>query len=298
MARVLRSAGMQDLNPSAGNARAMVLVALLCLGVASSFAGEIKKEFPTGANPSLLLRNKDGGITVKTWDRNEIQIIGRPSSDSIEVMIVPSGQRVSVQTHFRRDRLMVKDAHVDFDIFVPHEASVRIDSERGQVSIENVMGNIAIEGVSNSVILTNNSGHIMARTVDGPILLRSCDGHIEAHSISGDLKFFAVNASEFVATTNSGKISYEGDFGSGGRYVLTTNGSPIDILTSDKASFELTARSMQGFIESNIPFRPSPLGQPFRRLSPDKFLQGLFQSGDSTVQITSYSGTIRLRGTR
>ena len=79
---------------------------------------------------------------------------------------------------------------------------------------------------------------------------------------------------------------------------MTNNRSPIDIVASDKASFELTARSMEGSIQSDIQVRPTPLGQPFRRLSPGKFLQGLIRTGDSTVQITSFSGTIRLHGPR
>ena len=298
MARVLRKADMRDRTFLPAGWRAVICGVLFSLGVTAAFAAEIKKDIPTGAKPSLLLRNKNGGLTVKTWNRNEIQVIGRPSTDLIEVMIVPSGQKVSVQTFAKGDRTLPPDARVDFEIMVPQEATVRVDSERGQVSIENVQGDIAIEGVSNSVVLANSSGHLTVRTVDGPILLRSCNGHVEAHSISGNLSFFGVNASEFIATTNSGKINYEGDFGSGGRYVLTSTASLIDVFTTEKASFEFIARSMQGAIESNIAFRPSPMGQPFRRRTAGQFLQGMVQTGDSTVQITSYSGTIRLYGPR
>jgi DUF4097 and DUF4098 domain-containing protein YvlB len=287
------------MNPSSlRQARALFAVGLFCLGVAAASGEEIKKNFPTGANPSLDLVNQNGGISVKTWDHNEIEIKGKPSSDAIEVMISAGEQRVTVQTHPKGDRILPPDARVDFEILVPREATVHVDAERGQVSVENVRGDITIQGVSNSVVLSNISGHIMARTVDGPILLRSCEGHIEAHSISGNLKFVRVNAYELVANTNSGTISYEGDFGSRGHYVLTNNQSPIYIVASNKASFELTARAVEGSIESNIPFRPSQLGQSFHHSSPGKFLRGLFHGGESTVQITSFSGTIRLQGPR
>lgn len=279
-------------------AAAGFLLAGFCVGVTTLAAEQIKKEIPTVAKPSLLLRNQNGAISVKTWDQNQIEIKANPSSDSTEVMIVPGDQKVTVQTHTRNDRPAGSEARVDFEIMVPREATVHVDSERGQISVENVKGDISVEGVSNSVGLSNLSGHITVRTVDGPILLKSCEGHIEARSISGDLKFIHVNASELVANTNSGRISYEGDFGSAGHYVLNNYRSPIDIVASEKASFELTARAMQGSIESDIPFRPTPAGQPFRRLSPGRFLQGLFHTGESTVQITSYSGTIRVHGPR
>lgn len=268
------------------------------MGVTALHAEQIKKDIPTGPKPSLLLRNQNGAISVTTWDQNQIQIQANPSSDSMDVMIIPGEQKVTVQTHARRDRPAPADARVDFEIKVPREATVRVDSERGQISVENVNGDISIEGVSNSVGLNNLSGHITVRTVDGPILLRACEGYIEAHSISGDLKFFNVNASELIANTNSGMISYQGDFGSNGHYVLNNYKSPIEIVASEKASFELTARAVQGSIESEIAFRPTPLGQPFRRLTPGKFLQGLFRNGGATVEVTSYSGTIRVRGPR
>ena len=290
---------LRSLNFSvARRAAAGFLLFGFCVGVSALAAEQIKKDIPTVAKPSLLLRNQNGAISVKTWDQNQIEIKANPSSDLNEVMIVPGEQKVTVQTHLRSDRAVPADARVDFEIMVPREATVRVDSERGQISVENVKGDITVEGVSNSVGLTNISGHINVRTVDGPILLKSCDGHIEARSISGDLKFIHVNASELMANTNSGRISYEGDFGGPGHYELHNYRSPIEIVASDKASFELTARAMQGSIESDIPFRPTPAGQSFRRLSPGRFLQGLFHNGESTVQITSYSGTIRVHGPR
>ena len=284
---------------STQGSKVLCVAAVCCLGIVAASAQQIKRDIPTGAKPSLLLRNQNGGISVKTWDQNQIEIQAEPSSDAMEVMIVPGEQKVTVQTHVKADRVPPSASRVDFTIHVPREATVRVDSEQGKISVENVQGDVAIEGVSNSVGLSNLTGHITVRTVDGPVLLRSCEGHIEVRSIAGDLRFVGVNASELIANTNTGKISYEGDFGANGHYVLNNFRSPIDVVASSQASFELTARAMQGSIESEIPIRPTPLGQSFRqRSTPGKFLQGLFNGGDSTVQITSYSGTIRLRGPR
>jgi DUF4097 and DUF4098 domain-containing protein YvlB len=293
MGRILKRGTI--LRPAAAG---LMLGGVLCLGITAGYAEQIKKQFPTGSKPSLLLRNQNGSISVKTWDQRQVSIQANSSSDAIEVMILPGEQRVTVQTHPREDRVVPLDAHVDFDIWVPRESTVHVDTERGQVSVENVTGDISIEGVSNPIVLSNLTGHISVRTVDGPIVIRSSEGHIEARSISGDLKFQRVNASELVANTNSGTITYEGDFGSGGRYILNNYRSPINITTSEKASFELTARSMEGSIETDISLRPTPMSNHFRRLSPTKFLQGLFNSGESTVQVMTYSGTIRLHGPR
>jgi DUF4097 and DUF4098 domain-containing protein YvlB len=173
-----------------------------------------------------------------------------------------------------------------------------VESERGDILVENLDGSVTIEGISTPVTLSRIKGHITARTVDGSIVIQSSEGTINADSISGDLKFVQVNGSEIVGNTNSGTIRYEGDFGDGGTYVLNNYNSSIDILPSNKASFDLTARAILGFIENNLSFHPTPFGNSLRRLSPKNFLQGRFNSGDSTVRVTSYSGTIRVRGPR
>jgi len=278
------------------NWSAVCLAGCICLGLTVASAETIKKKFTTTANPSLLLHSHAGAVSVKGWEQNEIEIQGESASDAIEVIIVGGEQKVSVQTHPKRERLTPEEARLDFRIQVPRQATVRVDSERGQIQIEGIDGNVTIGGISTAVLLSKVRGNISVNTVDGAIRMQSSEGHIKAESISGDLTFVQVNGPELRASTNSGRIRYEGDFGQGGTYVLNNYSSPIDILASAKASFDLTARAVQGLIESTLSFRPTPLGNPFRRLSPTKFLQGRFNSGTSTVEVTSYSGTIRVQG--
>ena len=281
-----------------GESAVLLLTAILSLGLTVASAEQIKKKFSTGPNPSLLLHNHNGSVSVKSWEQNEIEIQGNRSSDAMEVLITGGEQKVTVQTHPPRAHLSPEESRVTFEIRVPRQATIRVDAERGDVAVEKVQGDVTIEGVSTAVSLADLRGHIAVRTVDGPIRIRSSEGHIEAHSFSGDVEFFQVNGAELVASTNSGGIRYEGDFGLGGTYVLNNYSSPIRILTSEQASFDLTARAVQGMIENSLSFRPIPLGNAFRRLPPNKFLQGRFNSGKSTVQVTSYSGTIQLQGRR
>jgi hypothetical protein len=259
-------------------------------------AETIRKKIATTSSPSFLLHNHMGTVSVKGWDQNEIDIQGQRASDVMDVIFMEGEQKVSVQVHPLREGLSPEESRFDFEIHVPRNAAVRVDSERGQIIIENVNGSVTINGISTNVAVTGVNGNITVSTVDGPIRMQSSEGNIKAESISGDLSFTRVNGQELRATTNSGRIRYEGDFGLAGTYVLNNYSSPIEILPSPNASFDLTARAVQGLIESSLSFRPTPLGNPFRRLSPGKFLQGRFNSGDSTVEVTSYSGTIRVQG--
>ncbi len=278
---------------------AVVAAAVLCLGIPAIQAEQIQRNFPTSATPSFLLHNHIGSVSVKTWEQNEIEIRGESFSDVVEIMIEGGPGKVSVQIHPKREGIPPQQLRVEFQIRVPRQATVRLDCESGNlIVVEDLQGDVFIESVSGRVELSRIQGNIVVRTMDGPILIRDSAGHIEARSISGNLEFIGVNGSLLLGNTNSGTISYEGDFGFGGNYILNNHSALIRIQPSLQSSFDLKARAVEGVIESDLTFRPIPLATPFRRLSPRKFVQGRINSGESTVTITSFSGTIRLHRPR
>lgn len=274
----------------------LALLGCLLLTAVIASAQSINKQFPTSPSPSFLLHNHNGKVTITGWDQSMVDIQGEPASDLMEVIMMGGDQKVTIQTHPKTDRVSSKESRLDFQVHVPRQASVRVESERGDIQVENLEGTVSIQGISNAVTLSNVKGYITVRTEDGPIVIQSSEGNINADSISGSMRLIHVNGSEVVANTNSGTIRYEGDFGDRGTYVLNNYSSPIEILASARASFDITARAVIGLIESNLPFHPTPLANSFRRLSPKNYLQGRFNSGESTVRVTSYSGKILVRG--
>lgn len=287
--------------PWRAGASLLLLGGVALLGLTSLYAETIRKKFATGESPALELRTQSGKVSVKGWDQNEIEIQGETGSDAVQVVIDEAAvegsenKKVTVQSHPRRERLSPEEARVDLNIQVPRRASVKLQTDRGQIVVEDLQGAVMIDGVSTTISVLNVQGQITLKTVDGPIQMTASQGTIKAESISGDLKFTRVSGAELIANTNSGRIRYEGDFGQGGNYVLNNYSAPIEIFAADSASFQLTARSVQGLIDSYLTIRPTPAANAFRRLPPGKFLQGRVNSGQSTVEVNSYSGTIRLR---
>jgi hypothetical protein len=295
MGRILRTAYSCGRN---GRLPVQILAGLACFSLAALAAEPIRRSFDTGENSVLLLRTHVGTIAVMGWDQNQLEIQARPASDAIEVMIFGEGQKVTVQSNLKQEELSTEDARVDFEIHVPRRSTVLLNTQQGEIKVENIEGDVTVEGVSASVVLSDVHGNISIRTVDGPIQLTASDGHIKVDSIQGDLRFTRVNGSKLVANTNSGTIRYEGDFGQGGTYVLNNYSAPIEIFASVQASFDFTARAVAGLIESNLTLHPIPIGNAFRSIPANRFLRGRVNSGQSTVEVTSYSGTIRVQGSR
>ncbi|OFV95561.1 MAG: hypothetical protein A3F68_00710 [Acidobacteria bacterium RIFCSPLOWO2_12_FULL_54_10] len=293
MGRVLT---LKRLDASRRRIQLIAIVGLVNLAGMAASAELIQRTFPVAANATLLLRSHSGKIKIQGWDQAQIEIKGDRASELVDVSIMGEEQKVVVQTHLTREKLSPDEARVDFEIRVPRQAIVRVESERGTVSVQNVEGSVTVETVSSSVELFRLKGNISARTMDGPIVIRSAEGRVTADSISGDISFAQVNSTELVGTTNAGIIRYEGEFGMDGSYVLNNYSSPIVIVTSNRASFDVTARAVSGSIENNLDIRPIPMGSPLRPSTPGKFLQGRFNGGRSTVKVSSYSGTIKLQG--
>jgi DUF4097 and DUF4098 domain-containing protein YvlB len=280
----------------------LAVAGVLCAGAFPAFAETIQKSFATIANPAFVLHSHNGTVSVAGWDQNQVEIRGeRASAEAMDVLIEGNAEKVTIKTHPKQPNLALEEARVDLTIRVPREAVVRVESEQGDIVIENVEGGVTVEGVTTSVTLSEIRGHITARTVDGPIVIRSSEGVVQADSISGDLQFLQVDGVQLTGTTNSGRIQYQGDFGLGGTYKLHSYSSPIEVQASPQASFDVDARSIQGTIDNRISFPQPPrtassLAAPARRTG--RSVQGRVHTGKSTVQITSYSGTIRLSGGR
>ena len=278
---------------------ALAVVGLLCAGALPAFSEAIQKSFATIANPALVLHSHNGTVSVTGWDQNQVEIKGDRASEVMDVLIEGNAEKVTVKTHPKHPNLTRDEARVDLTIHVPRQALVRVESEQGDIAIDNLEGGVTVEGVTNSVTLSQIHGHITARTVDGPIVIRASEGVVQADSISGDLQFLQVDRAQLTGTTNSGHIRYQGDFGLGGTYKLHSYNSSIDVQASPRASFDVDARSIQGTIENRISLPAPPPGAS--SLAPrrtGRSVQGRVNAGKSTVQITSYSGTIRLSGGR
>ena len=275
----------------------LIVAGVLSAGALPAFSEAIQKTFATNANPALTLHSHNGTVKVLGWSENQIEISGERASDSMDVLIEGNEEKVTIKMHPKRQNLTRDEARVDLTIRVPRHAMVSVESEQGEIAIENVEGGVIVEGVTNSVTLSQIHGHITARTVDGPIVIRSSEGVVQADSISGDLQFQQVDGAQLTGTTNSGNIRYQGSFGLGGTYKLHSYSSTIDVQASPQASFEVDARSIQGTIVNRIQFpAPPAAASSLRDRRGGRSVQGRVNTGKSTVQITSYSGTIRLSG--
>jgi DUF4097 and DUF4098 domain-containing protein YvlB len=261
-------------------------------------AGRATRTIETTTIPRISLTNLVGKIMVRGWDRPQVHVEYTVYSPRVEVdteLLPPSGaaDKVRFTTHVLDPLVSGSEQAADYTLDVPVGASVEIRNPQGSVQIEKLQADAAVEAVGGRIAVSDFSGHLAVRSVGGDIEIVRSSGRVEAYSITGNLHFVSAATSKLRASTTSGRILYEGDFMPGGDYMLSAYSGDMDIVSPSSASFELRAKTVRGKLENSLRLTP-------RRRSPSPLysgnsLLGTHNAGKATVELTSFSGTIRIR---
>jgi DUF4097 and DUF4098 domain-containing protein YvlB len=272
----------------------VTLVLATCLSTAAAFA-ETKKEyrFTVGPNANVSVDTQYGAISVMPGSANQVVVTATLKSDNVEVDKQQNGNRIQIASHLLKgtDQQM---GRVDYELLIPPDAIVNLRSSTGPLSAERLQGDLTLEGADAVVNIRNvSNGHVHVRTMGGPITLTDVrNGHVEIASISGDVHLKSVTGPLVQANSGSGKIFYDGDFGSGGDYKFTTHTGDIEALVPADVSADFSAHSVMGRVQHDFPLQPK-----HSRFSVEagRSFFGTVGKAASEVVLRSFSGKIRLK---
>jgi DUF4097 and DUF4098 domain-containing protein YvlB len=272
----------------------VVTLALATCLSAAAFA-ESKKEyrFTVGPNANISVDTQYGAISVKPGSVNQVVVTATLKSGNVEVDQQQNGSRIQIATHLLQgaDQQM---GQVDYELLIPPDATVNLRSSAGPLSAERLQGDLTLEGADAVVNIRNvSNGHVHVRTMGGAITLTDVrNGHVEIASISGDVHLKSVTGPLVQANSGSGKIFYDGDFGSGGDYKFTTHTGDIEALVPPDVSADFSAHSVMGRVQHDFPLQPK-----HSRFSVEagRSFFGTVGKAASEVVLRSFSGKIRLK---
>lgn len=278
----------------------LLVVPLGFLMAASLARVEKNWTFPTNTNPRISLSNLSGRVVVRGWDKTEVHAVSATASPQVTIDVdpLPAGgatDKIHFMTRVLDPTLTGSNEVADYTLDVPMDSTLEIRNRQGSVQIQKLMGEAWVESVGGSVTVADMGGHLAVRTVGGDIEIVRCSGRIEASSITGNLHFVSPTTSKLRGTTTSGKIVYEGDFVAGGDYVLSQYSGDMEIFCPASSSFELNAKSVRGKVTTDPEFSLIPKRHPGYPPQGARGLFGTHNSGNATVELTSFSGSIRIR---
>lgn len=186
---------------------APALFALLVLAFSSPVAlaqKNFNKEYPTGPNVHLDLKNRSGLVTVEAWDKNKVKVTARMESSSTRMVPQVSGNDVSIDV--ARENPEDK-GDVNFTIYVPANSTVDIHTRRGGIIVRNIRGAV-----------------VRARV-----------------STEGDIELTGIRAQTVVAENTMGNILFDAELLNGGTYELRSMQGDIQLRIDAESGFSLIA---------------------------------------------------------
>src|SRR3954467_1193528 len=273
--------------------RTICCVALLSV---AALAADNKREFKytVGSGASINVTNQFGTVNLKPSSGNQVIIVATPHSNKVEADCCQSGNRIEVRTHFL-DKASDDDGKIDYEIQVPNGATVSAQVASGSILAERLNGDVTLRGDSASLEAREiSNAHVHAHTVSGPITLANISsGHVEVGTGSGKVTMNDVTGPSVTVNTTSSGIAYDGDFGNGGAYQFSSHSGPIDVTLPSSSSVDVRAESVNGSVQNDLPLQKKTHSD-FKPQAGKSF-QGFTNSGSSSVQLHSFSGTIRVK---
>ena len=188
-----------------------------------------QKSFDVKPGEKLTINLVVGDVKIKTWDKNECSITvygnsGAEKNVKYEFEKISTGVKIkSEKTGGWLKNLLGTNVDMKFEILVPKDFELDIETSGGDIDINNVNGSkfihtsggdVNLESTSGTVKLTTSGGDISIESQKGNIDLETSGGDISGKNIVGDLK----------GETSGGDINVEV---SNGKVDLETSGGDI-----------------------------------------------------------------------
>jgi len=286
---------------------AKLLMILVALALVSAAETKQEMRFTVGPRATLAIVNQFGGISVKPSPGNVVVVVATRASDKVQIERNPeasadssAASRINI-TSYLLPGANPETGRVDYEVTVPVDMNVILQSATGALHVEKLRGELEIEGAQSTVDVRDISeAHVHVKTMDGPVSLTNIKGgHVEVESVSGDIHLVEVAAPQVRVSSTRGRISYDGDFGYTGEYTLTNHSGDIDATIPQTASAEIRATSLHGKVEDDVHLKPKTRYSASSMFSGTTSFVGTTLStvshSASSVLLSTFSGKIHLQ---
>jgi DUF4097 and DUF4098 domain-containing protein YvlB len=256
-----------------------------------------EKHYNVQGRPVVVIQNVGNGrIEVKSWKNQEIVVSSTQASNKILVESEQVGDRVDVTSSIVDKSAQASEMEANFQLTVPEETELQLKTQTGLIYVEQVMGDMTLESVAGDVHLKEVSGYIIVKTTGGSLVCTQCAGKLKFDSVSGSAQILQPGLNNVTLHTMTGNILFDGDFVRTGLYSMSSGKGLVEVRFSGTDSFDLNAQTAMGTVDNRAAAYLKPDSHGVRHMA-TKFTKGLFGTvgaGLAKVELSSYSGTIRI----
>ncbi len=257
----------------------------------------VERRFAVEGRPVVVIQNVgDGRIEVKSSKNAEVIVSGTRASDKINIDMEQAGDRIDVNTTVIDASAQPAEMQANLQLVVPEETELQLKTQTGLIYVEQVTGDMTLESVAGDIHLKEVSGYIIVTTTGGSLVCTQCAGKLKFESVSGSAQILQSGLTNVNLHTTTGNILFDGDFVRTGLYTMKSGKGLVEVRFSGNDSFDLNAQTATGTVDNQAAAFLKPDSHGMKHLA-TKFTKGLFGTvgqGLAKVELSSYSGTIRI----
>ncbi len=278
---------------------------------------------------NVTLSTTGGSVTVRGTDSKEVRVRAMTSGAKLKIRVT-GGPESGPESAATRVEIQLSEkaedgeenfesclADYDVELEVPRGATVYLTTRDGDIDVSDVAeahletndGRIEAMRVSKAIDAASLGGNVTVEDASGRANLTSLNGVIEVRgvrpldgsdflrvkTVSGDIVLNEIGPARVEANTISGEMRLTGRLARGGIYDFTTTTGDVTMLMPSDSSFKVNAKvSEHGEIVTEFPLQYKGPGTPASPLQTGRLL-GTYGSGDATINLVSFSGSLRLR---
>jgi DUF4097 and DUF4098 domain-containing protein YvlB len=243
------------------------------------------------SNGNVTVRGVEGvqsaSVTITLRSKGETLEEAQDRVERIVYHAEQLGNRISLKYRSNEQEADVRRySGVDFDVVVPVDTRVEIDTSNGSISVEDIAGTILLDTSNGAIDVYDSTGALTADTSNGRIEVVRFVGELKLDTSNGDV-WIEDFAGTVDAETSNGSVQFTGTPTAGGNRIRTSNGS-VTVRVPLHVSIRFSAVSSSGRIRSNLPLVGDTQG--------DEWSAQLNPPADITFDVRTSNGTIRLDG--
>ncbi len=324
------------------NAKLFALGSLIVLFFSSITLGvevnsKEEKTFQLATDGNITVFGGEGFIHVESWEKQQVKVVmhknarARTHNEAEERL-----RRISIDIEHSENRLYLRevesvedrnqsfwdvldpdnwgrwnsDTWVDFELIVPREVNLRLETDEGKIDVKQIQGDLEIEVDEGDVRLTSiEFSDLIITSDEGDLYLNDMNGSKGMLNIESDegriridncqVEKFKVDSDEadvIVRKLIAGSIDINTDEGDieidfvnldRGTYHIATDEGDVDLNIPQHSDFELRLETEEGMIRTDFSIRIEEMDNGAR-------VRGVIGRDDSKIDVYTDEGRISL----
>lgn len=301
----------------------------------TTIAGEtIDKTLATSATGFVDIDVKSGKVTLQTWDKNEVKVVGELDDDAEGYEFEVDGNKVQFKVKMPEKRwgswnssdngsnlafwlpvaskLKFEGVNVDVDVNgvtggatvktingdIEAEAlshKVKLETVNGSVSSKNLSGKIGINTVNGEVQESGSKGQLTIETVNGDIKVNTLAIELALNNVNADMQVVANKVEDVEISTVNGDLDIELELVENGQFMFSSVSGDADISFNGEVSANFDIETHAG---GDIDNYLSKQKAKKAKYGPSEKLKFKVGTGSADVEIDTVSGDIVIKATK